>query len=114
MITATEARALVEQSAAAMDRRLKAIGEKIEQAATIGKREIWLDIELPHCTEFYVAERPFNEPEFSAVQRVVREKLTGLGFGMRIATRETKIGGGLGSMDDEVKIKQLPYIKVMW
>lgn len=114
MITAIQARALVDQSTVAMDQRMKAICEKIEQAATIGKREIWLDIELPHYTEFYVAERPFNEPEFSAVQRVVREKLTGLGFGMRIATRETRIGGGLGSMDDEVVVKQLPYIKVSW
>lgn len=114
MITAAQALALVEQSTINMDQRLKSIGDKIEQAANLGKREIWLDTALPSHLEFMIVERPYETPEFTPIQRLVRDRLTSFGFGMKIATRETQIGGGLGSMDDKVITKQLPYIKVTW
>lgn len=114
MIDAATAKALVEQSTINMDRRLSAIGEKIEQAAALGKREIWLDMALPYHNEFVVKEQPYHTAEFTGIQRSVRDKLVALGFGMIISKRETRIGGDLGSMDDEVKIEQCPYIKVTW
>ena len=114
MINATEARILVEHSEAELNKRLQTINIKIEQAAKLGKREIWLDMELPGYTEFKVLERPFNEPELTPVQRLVKDGLSAIGFTMKIATRETRIGGGLGSMDDEIEIKHLPYIKIGW
>jgi hypothetical protein len=117
MITASKARELVELSSVNMDRRLKWIGEKIEQAATLGQNMIWLDLALPYNTELSkVEESDLRPAEFTHIQRLVRDKLVTFGFNMVIASREVHIGGGLGSMDDahEVKIKKLPYIKVTW
>jgi len=114
MITAKEAKELVEQSDEKMSRRLDQIGEKIKEAATLGKREIWLDMALPYHTEFAVAERPFYSAEFTPLQRLIEQKLKAFGYSMQIAKRETHIGGGLGSMDDEVKIEHLPYLQVRW
>lgn len=114
MITAQEARELVEQSEASMTRRLDQIGEKIVEAAKLGKRELWLTSALPYNKEFEVEKKPFYPAEFTPQQRLIEAELKKLGFAMKIEDREVTIGGGLGSMDDEPRNEMRPYIRVTW
>jgi hypothetical protein len=114
MITAKEARELVEQSEASMTRRLNQIGEKIVEAATLGKRELWLTSALPYHAEFQVKHEVCRTPEFTPLQRLIETELKKLGYMMKIVDREVTIGGGLGSMDDEPRNEMHPYIRVTW
>lgn len=54
MITAKETLELTQQSETAITLRLEQIGEKIVEAAKLGKRGLWLTDALPHNTEFRV------------------------------------------------------------
>lgn len=114
MITAQEARELVEQSEASMTRRLEQIGEKITEAAKLGKRELWLSSALPYHKEFEVDKKPYYPAEFTPLQRLIAAELKKLGYMMKIEDRETKIGGGLGSLDEPSRIEMCPYIRVTW
>lgn len=114
MITAQEARELVEQSEASMTRRMDQIGEKIVEAAKLGKRELWLTSALPYHKEFEVVEISYRNPEFTPLQRLIEKELKRQGFTMKIENRETTIGGGFKSMDVESKIEMRPYIRVTW
>ena len=114
MITAKEARELVEQSEASMTRRLNQLGEKIKEAAMLGKRELWLTDALPYHKEFEVEKKPYYPAEFTPLQRLIEAELKKLGYMMRIEDREVKIGGGLGSMDEPSRLEMHPYIRVTW
>ena len=114
MITAQEARELVEQSEASMTRRLEQIGEKITEAAKLGKRELWLTCALPYNKEFEVEKKPFYPAEFTPLQQLIEAELKKLGFTMKIEDRVVTIGGGLGSMDEKPRNEMHPYIRVTW
>lgn len=114
MITAKQARELVEQSEVSMTRRLEQIGEKITEAAKLGKRELWLTWALPYHKEFEVEKKPYYPAEFTPLQRLIEAELKKLGFTMKIEDREVTIGGGLGSMDEEPRNEMRPYIRVTW
>lgn len=113
MITAKEARELVEQSEVSMTRRLNQVGEKITEAAKLGKRELWLIDALPYNKEFAV-EDYYGHIDFTPLQRLIEAELKKLGYSMKIIQRETQIGGGFKSMDVETKIEMRPYIRVSW
>jgi hypothetical protein len=114
MITAKEARELVEQSEVAMTRRMDQIGEKIREAAMLGKREMWMTSALPYHKEFEVEDQPYRfTPEFTPLQRLIEKELSQQGFAMRIVEREVMIGGGLGSMEEGRQEKR-PYLLVTW
>lgn len=114
MITAQEARELVEQSETSMARRMDQIGEKIVEAAKLGKRELWLTDALPYHKEFETVEISYRNPEFTPLQRLIEAELKKLGYSMKIIQREVTIGGGFKSMDVESKIEMRPYIRVTW
>jgi len=114
MITAQEARELVEQSEASMTRRMDQIGEKIVEAAKLGKRELWLTDALPYHKEFETVEISYRNPEFTPLQRLIEAELKKLGYSMKIIQREVTIGGGLGSMDEKPRNEMRPYIRVTW
>lgn len=113
MITAKEARELVEQSEVSMTRRLNQVGEKITEAAKLGKRELWLIDALPYNKEFAV-EDYYGHIDFTPLQRLIEAELKKLGYSMKIIQRETQIGGGLGSMDEPSRMEMRPYIRVSW
>lgn len=113
MITAKEARELVEQSEVSMTRRMDQISEKIKEAAMLGKNELWLSSALPYHKEFEVEYQPCRTPEFTPLQRLIEKELKRQGFTMRITEREVIIGGGLGSMEEGREEKR-PYILVTW
>ena len=97
-----------------MEKRLDQIGEKIREAATLGKSEIWLTSALPMHKEFEVDYQPYRNADFTPLQRLVEKELRRHGFTMKIELRETKIGGGFKSLDGETKIEMHPYLKVTW
>lgn len=115
MITAKEARALVETSTAQMADRLEAIEKVITEAATLGKREVWLSDALPYSDEYKVKDsRYYQSPMLTPVQELIAKELRANGFMFDITLRNVQVGGGLGSMDDEVTHKALPYLRVWW
>ncbi len=113
LINAREARELVEQSKDVLDKRLEKISDKIREAATLGKRELYLADVIYHDDWVNVEMKPFYPPEFTPVQRLIEKEMKRLGFTMGIAMREVKVGGGLGSTD-EGKFENHPYILIKW
>ena len=113
MITAKEARDLVEQSEASMTRRLNQLSEKIKEAAMLGKRELWVTDALCYHKEFEVEHKPYQTPDFTPLQRLIEKELKRHGFTMRIAERDIMVGGGFKSMEEGRKEKH-PYILVTW
>ena len=114
MISAKQARELVEQSVVMMTQRLDLIDAKITEAATLGRRELYPADVIHNADWLTVNTMAFRSPEFTPIQRLLKKELERAGFAMNIVTRETKIGGGLGSMDDEIEYKPLPDIKISW
>lgn len=113
LINAREARELVEQSKDVLDKRLEKISEKIREAATLGKRELYLADVIYHDDWVNVEKKPFYPPEFTPVQRLIEKEMKRLGFTMGIVMREVKVGGGFKSMD-ETKFEDHPYILIKW
>jgi hypothetical protein len=114
MITAKEARELVEQSEVSMNRRMDQLSEKIKEAAMLGKSELWVTWALPYNKEFEVEKKPYYPAEFTPLQQLIEKELKRQGFTMKIEDRETKIGGGLGSMDEAPRNEMRPYIRITW
>jgi hypothetical protein len=113
LINAMQARELVEQSKDVLDKRLEKISDKIREAATLGKRELYLADVLYHDDWVNVEHQSYRTPEFTPVQRQIEKEMKRLGFVMGIAMREVKVGGGLGSMG-EVKYENHPYLLIKW
>ena len=114
MITARQAREMVEQSSIVMETRLEQISEKIIEASMLGKSELWLTDALPYHKEFEVVEISYRNPEFTPLQRLIKTEMERLGYSFKIEQREIKIGGGLGSLDEPSRLEMLPYIRVTW
>lgn len=112
MLTAKEALVLVQESSVAMDRRMVILDHIVTEAAMLEKREVWPDMALPHDTDYRVDYDGYSTAEMTPVQRLVKDKLTKLGFMFKIEYRNTQISGGLGSMDDEIVFTDLPYLVI--
>ena len=99
-----------------MSRRLEQICAKITEAATLNKHELILDYVLPYDPLYKVEERQaFQWYELTPIQRRLKEKLKGFGYELTIKLINTKIGGGLGSMDDDLMIyEDLPHLCICW
>jgi hypothetical protein len=114
MITAKEARELVEQSDATVKKRLEYIDTLIRAEAALGKREVLLKDYLYHSDWMKVEKRPYHDPEFTPVQRLIKVELEKLGFTVDIHGYPVTIGGGLGSMDDKPREGTDYAIRVKW
>ena len=114
MITAKEARELVEQSDATVKKRLEFIDILVRSAAALGKREVLLKDYLYHSDWMKVEKKSFREPEFTPVQRLIEVELEKLGFTVDIHGYPVTIGGGLGSMDDKPREGTDYAIRVKW
>lgn len=114
MINSKEARELVEQSDAGMKRRLEHIDALIRTEASLGKREVLLKDYLFHEDWMKVDKRPYREPEFTPIQRLVKVELESLGFTVDIHGYPVTIGGGLGSMGEEPREGTDYAIRVRW
>jgi hypothetical protein len=114
MITAKEARELVEQSDATVKKRLECIDILIRTEASLGKREVLLKDYLYHEDWMKINKRPYQDPEFTPVQRLVKVELEKVGFTVDIHGYPITIGGGLGSMDDKPREGHDYAIRVRW
>ena len=114
MITAKEARELVEQSDATVKKRLDFIDILIRAEAALGKREVLLKDYLYHSDWMKVEKKTFREPEFTPVQRLVEVELEKLGFTVDIHGYPVTIGGGLSSMGEEPREGTDYAIRVKW
>jgi hypothetical protein len=116
MINAKEARQLVETSKEVMTKRLDRIGEKIEDAAKLGKSEIVLDHALPHDEVYKVNKKDFYPAELTEVQRLLKKELEAYPLSYIVSVIEQKHDGrgGLGCMDDEPVPFSTWHIKVSW
>jgi hypothetical protein len=114
MINAKEARELVEQSAAGVQRRLEHIDVLIRTEASLGKREVLLKDYIYHEDWMKVEKTPCYEPEFTPVQRLDKAELEKVGFTVDIHGYPITIGGGLGSMGEEPREGTNYAIRVRW
>ena len=116
LISAKEARALVEQSAVLMEKYLDDLGKVIEREARLGKSFVFPThtIGLQFRTIYETNKEQFRATELTSLQRLIQAELKKHGYMMSLEAQEVKIGGGLGSMDDEVKYEMRDYIKISW
>lgn len=116
LIPAKDARALVEQSDALMIRYLDDLGVIIEREARLGKRFVSPSstIGLQFRTIYDVEHIQYRQAELTPLQKLLAAELKKAGYTMKLDTQTVQVGGGLGSMDDEVKHEQRDYIKISW
>jgi hypothetical protein len=116
MIDAKTARTLVNESDALMEKYLEDLGKVIEREARLGRNYVYpeLTIGLQFRTIYTVKHESFRSSELTGLQKLIKTKLQLLGFNMCLEKKEVEIGGGLGSMDDEVTIEWHDTIKISW
>jgi hypothetical protein len=118
MITANQARLLVAESSVILEKYLDDLSNAITALAKLGKTSF-----VPECEysvglqfrEVWTAKREdYRSTELTPQQKLLQAKLKAEGFSMTFEKREVQIGGGLGSMDDEVRHEMRDYIKISW
>jgi hypothetical protein len=114
MITAREARELAQSSEAAIKLVTDQIDLKITGAASLGKYTLDLDEAMSYDNRFEPLSRAFHSPEFTPWQRLVKQELESAGYSVSIKSKTVTIGGGLGSMEEEGRDEERPYIHVSW
>jgi hypothetical protein len=111
MITAQEARKITESSQAAVEKQVTVLSNAIEVAAASGK---WVLYPADIDKIYDVAIDPYYPPNFNDPQRRIRQRLIDFGFHVEIETYKQRVGGGLGSMDDEVTEQKAYRIRISW
>jgi hypothetical protein len=116
MITAHQARVLVQSSEQMLLKRLEDIGKKIEEAAKLGKNHIILDHVLPYEPEFKVIKPDYQPPQLTSVQQLIKNELQSpkIGFSVSVVEQKHDGKGGLGNMDDDPKPFSTWHIRVGW
>lgn len=118
MISAKDARALVEQSEVLLEKYLEDLSGAITNLAQLGKTSFVPECEYSVNLQFrgiWSAKRiDYRPTEFTPQQKLLQAKLKAHGYSMSFEKREVQIGGGLGSMDDEVRHEMQDYIKISW
>ena len=116
MIDAKTARALVAESDTLLEKYLEDIGKVIEREARLGNSCVFptSTVGLQFRELYEVKHEDYRPSEMTGVQKLIKAKLEMLGFSMRFEKQEVKVGGGLGSMDDEVFYESRDYIKIAW
>ena len=114
MITAAEARKLVQESDENITRHLKRITDKVEEYAKLGKSSFYLDFALPYELNTYdVKDFPYHAPEFSPVQLLIKAGLEKLGYSVKIE-EYISTGGGFKCMEENPEPVKTYHIKVQW
>ena len=118
MIDAKSARTLVAESETLMEKYLEDMGNAIESLAQLGQSSFipennyTVNLKFRHI---WAANRiKYRTTEFTPIQKLLQAKLTMLGYSMKFEKQEVRIGGGLGSMDDEVTYEDWDFIKISW
>jgi hypothetical protein len=116
MIDAKTARTLVAESETLIEKYIEDLGKVIEREARLGKSFVFpaKTIGLQFRTLYDVKNEPYRTAEMTGTQKLISERLKKLGFSMWFEKQEVQIGGGLGSMDDEVRHEMHDYIKISW
>ena len=114
LISAREARALVEQSQVLMEKYLTDLGKVIEREARLGETFVWpaSTIGLQFRTLYEVDSAQYRRAEMTAVQRLIAAELQKLGYQMHLESKMVRVGH---AMDDEgVREESREYIKISW
>ena len=116
MIDAKTARTLVAESETLLEKYLEDLGKVIEREARLGRNYLWpaQTIGLQFRALYDVEHQDYREAEMTGLQKLIQLKLCILGFDMRFEKQNVQVGGGLGSMDDEVRHELYDYIKITW
>lgn len=116
MIDAKTARALVQESDAMLTKYLFDLGDVIEREARLGRNYVYpaMTTGLQFREIYDVKHEAYRDSELNGLQRLIKNKLELLGFMTQLEKQSVTIGGGLGSMDDEVKTELHDFIKITW
>jgi hypothetical protein len=117
MINARDAAQLVTLSVDATNKRIEAIGEKIKDTATNGKRELFLDQVLPYNKELHLTDgTEYREPTLSELQQSVIDTLKKNGYVVKVVNvyHDDKGKGWYPAPEDDRKPYTTWHIKVSW
>lgn len=114
MIRAAEAAAISTLSNSNIERILDRLGEYVEQAAKNGDRRLIPEDRLHDERMFDIDCPAYRVPEFNALQLKVVARLRELGYQVQIKSRKVRVGGGLGSMDEESREGTQHYMEISW
>ena len=113
LITAREAAELVKLSNKHVEDILEKICEKVKDAARLGETKLYPNFTL-YNSDLSIQKEPFYPAKFTPFQNILVKRLEYLGFHVGIEEYSQKIGGGLGSMDDEVRHETACRMKITW
>ena len=118
MISARDAKKLVQLSADNVKNHLDKIEKAIIGAATDGKSQLSLSNAMfsifPYSDNFKITKKDFYPPELNEFQKTIKKELMAFGYGVKIDEYPVQIGGGLGSLDDEVKMGTAFQFLITW
>jgi hypothetical protein len=112
LITAQEARELVQSSDELVSKMLNCISTEISIACKLGARFIYLDKAIGSPI-FHVNNESFRANEPTPIQQLYFEKLQAAGYQVKM-DQQTYKGGGLGCMEENPPDVTRWHIKVSW
>lgn len=114
MITANEARTLVEISAEVTELRLEKISEKIKAAANLGKNALVLDNAFPYDNFYKVHKSNYYPAALTEAQRLLKQNLEANGFSVAVIEEKHDGKGHYDTLDDDPKPFSTWHMSVRW
>jgi hypothetical protein len=114
LIPAHEARKILRDSAANIERLLKYISTQIQKRAEAGFNFLVLE-ELPNENMSDIFKLTFSKPssKYEVLVDKIKSELFAAGYRVGLARKEITVGGGLGSDGDPVT-KSIEQLIVQW
>jgi len=115
MISASEAKKLVDQSEKSMAFRMSAISQVIEREAQLGNTSIILDLTvgLGHFAEFKVKKEPYHPESYTPLQKLIKAELEKNGYGVHIIKKHNSGRSSFNQMEDPEPFDSY-HIEVNW
>ena len=117
MKTAKEPRELVEASDVMLEHYLTDLESALIALAKNGKTSFIPENDYTVTMQnrsIWEMQQDRLQPTRTPLQERLAKKLQALGYRVEFQPMRVKVGGGLGSMDDEVTYEMRSYIKISW
>ena len=119
MISASDAKKLVQLSAENVKNHLDKIEKAIISTASDGKSQLSLSNAMssvfPYSDNFKITiKKELYPPELNEFQKTIKKELMAFGYGVKIDEYPVQIGGGLGSLYDKVKMGTAFQFLITW
>jgi hypothetical protein len=116
MISAKDARILVQQSEKNIKDHCDRIGKKIEEASSLGISKLVLDNAFPHTPEYRinVGVYAYRTPDLTPFQKTLKAELEKYEYMVKVVKVDHDGRGGLGVCDEDPEPFSTYHIQVSW